>query len=97
MSDKEHQSDSDSDMAECLNGLANDPGDPNQNNEHVQKCLKSRRVLQDDELLRISKNVGDEWRQLGNALKFNFTKLDALEVETTSKDDAVHKMLQGKW
>ena len=96
MSDKEHQSDSDSDMAECLNGLANDPGDPNQNNEHVQKCLKSRRVLQDDELLRISKNVGDEWRQLGNALKFNFTKLDALEVETTSKDDAVYKMLQGK-
>ena len=52
MSDKEHQSDSDSEMAECLNGLSSEPADPNRNNEHVQKCLKSRRVLQDDELLR---------------------------------------------
>ena len=50
MSDKEHQSDSDSEMAECLNGLSSEPADPNRNNEHVQKCLKSRRVLQDDEL-----------------------------------------------
>ena len=68
--------------------------DPNRNNEHVEKCLKSRRILQDDELLRISKNVGQDWRQLGNALKFNFTKLDALEAETTSTEDAVHKMFQ---
>ena len=122
MSDKEeHHSDSDSDMAECLNGLSSESSgsqsanilifkylakinpilnpsknfaDPNRNNEHVEKCLKSRRILQDDELLRISKNVGQDWRQLGNALKFNFTKLDALEAETTSTEDAVHKMLQ---
>merc|ERR1712038_2107867 len=95
MSDKEeHHSDSDSDMAECLNGLSNESSDPNRNNEHVEKCLKSRRILQDDELLRISKNVCQDWRQLGNALKFNFTKLDALEAETTSTEDAVHKMFQ---
>ena len=68
--------------------------DPNRNNEHVEKCLKSRRILQDDELLHISKNVGQDWRQLGNGLKFNFTKLDALEAETTSTEDTVHKMLQ---
>ena len=29
--------------------------------------------------------VGSEWRQFGNALKFNFTKLDALAAETESQ------------
>ena len=61
--------------------------------DHVQKCLKSRRVLEEDEILRLSKQVGSEWRQFGNALKFNFTKLDALAAETESQSDAVYKMV----
>lgn len=91
-----NSSDSDSDMAECtsiINGMSEE-SDPRATDEHVQKCLKSRRVLQEDELLRISKTAGAEWRQLGNALKFNFTKLDALEAETHTHSEAVHKMLQ---
>ena len=93
MSDK----DSDSDMAECNGHLTFPEGMNEDNQEHVQACLKSRRVVQDDELLRLSKNVckGD-WRQLGNSLKFNFTKLDALAAGTDEggqEEDAVHKML----
>lgn len=92
-------SDSDTDMAECCasNGFEDSAnnGLSSEQNEHVQACLKSRKVIGEDELLRLSKQVGPEtWRQLGNALKFNFTKLDALEAETSSQSDAVHKMLQ---
>ena len=61
--------------------------------DHVQKCLKSRRVLEEDEILRLSKQISSEWRQFGNALKFNFTKLDALAAETETQSDGVHKMV----
>ena len=50
-------------------------------------------ILDEDEILRLSKQVGPEWRQFGNALKFNFTKLDALAAETQTQSDAVHKMV----
>jgi hypothetical protein len=88
--------DSDADMAECSNGYDEplvDQGLSDEQREQVQKCLKSRRVIQEDEILRLSKHVGSEWRQFGNALKFNFTKLDALAAETESQSDAVHKMV----
>ena len=87
-------SDSDTDMAECSNGLFDSSviADLNHDqNDHVQKCLKSRRVLEEDELLRTSKHVENDWRQLGNALKFNFTKLDALELEQGSSSESVDK------
>jgi len=88
--------DSDADMAECSNGFdeaTHDQGLTEEQKDHVQKCLKSRRVLEEDEILRLSKQVGSEWRQFGNALKFNFTKLDALSAETETQSDAVHKMV----
>jgi hypothetical protein len=92
---RDSSSDSDSEMAESsLNGFQEDAGGADSNAEHVQKCLRSKRILQGDELLRLSKNVGSEWRRLGNALKFNFTKLDALEAETQTQSDTVHKMMQ---
>ena len=62
-------SDSDTDMAECTsNGLFDlASSDLNHDqNDHVQKCLKSRRILEEDELLRTSKHVENDWRQLGN-------------------------------
>ena len=94
-------SDSDTDMAECLassngfeesqksyNGLSQDQKD------HVQKCIRSKRIIEEDELLRLSKQVdAQSWRQLGNALKFPFAKLDAFEAETASTSEAVHKMM----
>ena len=97
MSDK----DSDTDMAECNGHLDFPDGVSQEQQGHIQECLKSRRVLQDDELLRLSKRVcNGNWRQLGNSLKFNFTKLDALAhhasasgTTETEEQDAVHKML----
>ncbi len=98
---KGSSSDSDTDMAEDLstsNGFkefTTGNGLSDEQNNHVQQCLKSRKVLEEDELLRLSKQVGPEWRQLGNALKFPYTKLDALETEAGGQEsDAVHKMLQ---
>lgn len=95
---KSSGSDSDTDMAECCdtsNGFEEvETGLSQEQNAQVQKCLKSRKILEEDDFLRLSKQVGPEWRQLGNALKFNFTKLDALEAETASQSDAVHKMFQ---
>ena len=70
-------------MAECTsNGLFDlASSDLNHDqNDHVQKCLKSRRILEEDELLRTSKHVENDWRQLGNALKFNFTKLGGYAI-----------------
>lgn len=95
---------SDTDMAE-FNGRFTPPdGVSEEQQGHMQECLKSQRVLQDDELLRLSKRVcKGKWRQLGNSLKFNFTKLDSLAhsaaahaggtTEETEEQDAVHKML----
>ena len=106
MSDK----DSDTDMAECNGHFTPPDGISEEQQGHMQECLKSRRVVQDDDLLRLTKRVrkGD-WRQLGNSLKFNFTKLDSLAHSAAHADgtregteeqraeqeeqDAVHKML----
>ena len=97
MSDK----DSDTDMAECNGHFTFPDGISEDQQVHVQECLKSRRVVQDDEVLRLSKRIcNGDWRQLGNSLKFNFTKLDALAHHassasdgTSQEQDAVHKML----
>ena len=88
----EESSDSEMEMAESpaeMNGC-----ESGQNSDHVKSCLKSRRVLQHDELLRISKNIGANWRQVGNALKFNFKQLDVWESEGQNQSDSVYKMLQ---
>ncbi len=95
---------SDTDMAECNGRFTPPDGVSEEQQGHMQECLKSQRVLQDDELLRLSKRVcKGKWRQLGNSLKFNFTKLDSLAhsaaahaggtTEETEEQDAVHKML----
>ncbi len=73
--------------AVAVNGSA----DSSEDQDHVKSCLRSRRVLQHDELLRVSKNVA-KWREVGNALKYNFKQLDAFESE--EKSDSVYKMLQ---
>ena len=69
--------------------------------EHIRNCWKSRRSIQEDELLDISRNVGQNWKDVGNALKFNFTKIDRWEKEAEAGaednggaiSNAVYRML----
>lgn len=53
----------------------------------------SSRVIEDDELLRLSKNIGSNWKAVGNGLKFNWAQLDQFETDTRSHNEAVHRML----
>jgi len=69
--------------------------------EHIRNCWKSKRVIHDDEVLAISKNVGKNWKDVGNALKFNFVKIEKWEQDANlgaedgsgSISDAVYRML----
>merc|ERR1719273_452289 len=69
--------------------------------EHIRNCWRSKRSIQDDEVLAISKNIGKNWKDVGNALKFNFVKIEKWEQEAkqVSEDDscavsdAVYRML----
>ena len=69
--------------------------------EHIRTCWISKRVIHDDEVLAISKNIGKHWKDVGNALKFNFVRIEKWEQEAkqVSEDDscavsdAVYRML----
>merc|ERR1719285_523943 len=43
--------------------------------ESVRPLWYSTRVMQADELLRLSKNIGSGWKNVGNGLKFNWTQV----------------------
>lgn len=53
----------------------------------------STRVLSERDLLILSKNIGSNWKAVGNGLKFNWAQLEQFEKDTSSVADAVHKML----
>ena len=69
--------------------------------EHIRNCWRSKRSIQDDEVLAISKNIGKNWKDVGNALKFNFTRIEKWENEAklgseengSNISDAVYRML----
>merc|ERR1712106_836510 len=61
--------------------------------EFLRPLWYSKRVVEGDELLRLSKNIGKNWKSVGNGLKFNWSKLDQFESDTRSHSDAVHRML----
>ena len=71
--------------------------------EHIQNCLHSKRVIHDDEVLAISKNIGKNWKDVGCQLKFNFVKIEKWEQEAKQGlnddcsdgfiSDAVYRML----
>ena len=69
--------------------------------EHIRNCWRSKRSIQDDEVLAISKNIGNNWKDVGNALKFNFTRIEKWENEAKlgseengcTISDAVYRML----
>ena len=63
--------------------------------EHVRHCLKSRRELQDQDIVVISDKVDrSNWKALANALRFNFVAVEKLEDETNGSNDVVHHMIQ---
>jgi len=61
--------------------------------EYMRPLWYSNRVIAGDELLRISKNIGSNWKSVGNGLKFNWAQLDQFESDTKCLSDAVHRML----
>lgn len=61
--------------------------------EFMRPLWYSSRVIQGDELMRLSKNIGAEWKSVGNGLKFNWSQLDQFESDTRSHSEAVHRML----
>jgi len=61
--------------------------------EYMRPLWYSNRVIAGDELLRLSKNIGSNWKSVGNGLKFNWAQLDQFEKDTKCLSDAVHRML----
>jgi len=61
--------------------------------EFLRPLWCSKRVVDGDELLRISKNIGKNWKSVGNGLKFNWATLEQFETDTRSHNEAVHRML----
>ena len=53
----------------------------------------STRVIEQEELPRLSQNIGANWKAVGNGLKFNWAQLDQFEADTKSMCDAVQRML----
>jgi len=61
--------------------------------EFMRPLWYSNRVIDSNELLRLSKNIGSNWKSVGNGLKFNWSQLDQFESDTHTLGDAVHRML----
>lgn len=53
----------------------------------------STKLVEEADLMRLSKNIGKEWKALGNGLKFNWAQLEQFEKDTKSVSEAVHRML----
>jgi len=53
----------------------------------------SNRLVEEEDLMRLSKNIGTEWKAVGNGLKFNWAQLEQFEKDTRSVSEAVHRML----
>ena len=61
--------------------------------EELRILYYSKRMLELDELPRLSQNIGANWKAVGNGLKFNWAQLDQFEADTKSVSEAVQRML----
>ena len=61
--------------------------------EEMRILWYSTRVIEQEELPRLSQNIGANWKAVGNGLKFNWAQLDQFEADTKSMCDAVQRML----
>ena len=61
--------------------------------EEMRILWYSARVIEQEELPRLSQNIGANWKAVGNGLKFNWAQLDQFEADTKSVSEAVQRML----
>jgi len=61
--------------------------------EELRILYYSKRIIELDELPRLSQNIGANWKAVGNGLKFNWAQLDQFEADTKSVSEAVQRML----
>ncbi|XP_023321085.1 uncharacterized protein LOC111695858 isoform X2 [Eurytemora carolleeae] len=54
---------------------------------------KSQRVLSEDDIDQISKQMGKGWKDVGSRLMFNWSQLEQFEQDTSSLSQAAFKML----
>ena len=53
----------------------------------------SKRVIDHEELPSIARNMGANWKAVGNGLKYNWAQLDQFEADTNTMVDAIQRML----
>lgn len=61
--------------------------------EFMRPLWYSTKLVEEADLMRLSKNIGNGWKAFGNGLKFNWSQLEQFETETKSISEAVHRML----
>jgi len=61
--------------------------------EEMRPYWYSERVIEQEELSMISRNMGSNWKAVGNGLKFHWAQLDQFEADTKSMVDAIQRML----
>jgi len=76
------------------NGKAEDPRERDRPpKEEMRPYWYSERVIEQEELSMISRNMGSNWKAVGNGLKFHWAQLDQFEADTKSMVDAIQRML----
>ena len=48
--------------------------------DHIRGCHLSRRRLEEDDILRVSRRFGAGWRDVGNSLHFTHAQLDQVHI-----------------
>jgi len=77
-----------------INGKAEDPRERDRPpKEEMRPYWYSERVIEQEELSMISRNMGSNWKAVGNGLKFHWAQLDQFEADTKSMVDAIQRML----
>ena len=49
--------------------------------DHIHGCHLSRRRLEEDDILRVSRRFGAAWRDVGNSLHFTHAQLDQVRIK----------------
>ena len=61
--------------------------------EEMRPLWESKRVIDHEELPAIARNMGSNWKAVGNGLKYNWAQLDQFEADTKTMVDAIQRML----